>query len=45
MGEDFHPYGLERNRTQIEMFAEEAFRLGFTSRQIPVEEYFEDYLS
>ena len=45
MGEDFHPYGLERNRAQIEMFAAEAFRLGFTSRQVSVEEYFEDYLA
>ena len=31
MGEDFHPYGLERNRAQIEMFAGEAYRLGLTS--------------
>ena len=44
MGADFHPYGFERNRTQIEMFAAEAFRLGLTTRQIPVEEYFADYL-
>jgi len=44
MGEDFHPYGLERNRAQIDAFAAEAFRLGLTSRQITVEEYFADYL-
>ena len=44
MGEDFHPYGLEANRAQIEMFAAEAFRLGLTSRRITVEEYFADYL-
>ena len=44
MGEDFHPYGLERNRAQIEAFAGEAVRLGLTSRQITTEEYFEDYL-
>jgi len=44
MGEDFHPYGLERNRTQIEMFAAEAFRLGLTSRLVTTEEYFADYL-
>ena len=44
MGEDFHPYGLERNRAQIEMFAGEAFRLGLTSRRITTEEYFADYL-
>src|SRR6267142_2158931 len=44
MGEDFHPYGLERNRSQIDAFAGEAFRLGLTSRQITTEEYFADYL-
>ena len=45
MGEDFHPYGVDRNRAQIEMFAGEAFRLGLTSRQITVEEYFADFLA
>jgi 4,5-dihydroxyphthalate decarboxylase len=45
MGEDFHPYGVERNRAQIDMFAGEAFRLGLTSRRITVEEYFEDFLA
>jgi 4,5-dihydroxyphthalate decarboxylase len=44
MGEDFHPYGLERNRSQIDAFAGEAFRLGLTSRQIASEDYFADYL-
>ena len=44
MGEDFHPYGFERNRAQIEAFAGEAFRLGLTGRQISPEEYFADYL-
>jgi 4,5-dihydroxyphthalate decarboxylase len=44
MGADFHPYGLEPNRGQIEMFAGEAFRLGLTSRRISTEEYFADYL-
>src|SRR5437667_424870 len=44
MGEDVHPYGVERNRAQIEMFAGEAFRLGLTSRRITVEDYFADYL-
>src|SRR3989454_4257946 len=28
-----YPYGLERNRDQIELFAAEAFRLGLTHRQ------------
>ena len=45
MGEDFHPYGLEKNRAQIDMFAGEAFRLGLTSRPITVEEYFADFLA
>jgi 4,5-dihydroxyphthalate decarboxylase len=45
MGEDFHPYGLERTRSQIDMFAEEAFRLGLTSRRVTVEEYFADFLA
>ena len=45
MGEDFHPYGLERNCAQIEMFAGEAFRLGLTSRPVSVDEYFADYLA
>jgi len=45
MGEDFHPYDLERNRAQIDMFAEEAHRLGLTGRRVTVEEYFADYLA
>jgi 4,5-dihydroxyphthalate decarboxylase len=45
MGEDFHPYGLERNRPQIEMFAGEAHRLGLTSRRVTPEEYFADFLA
>jgi 4,5-dihydroxyphthalate decarboxylase len=44
MGDDFHPYGFERNREQIDMFANEAFQLGLTSRRITTEEYFDDYL-
>jgi 4,5-dihydroxyphthalate decarboxylase len=45
MGEDFHPYGLEANRAQIDMFAEEAFRLGLTGRRVTVDEYFADFLA
>jgi 4,5-dihydroxyphthalate decarboxylase len=45
MGDDFHQYGYEANRAQIEMFAGEAFKLGLTRRQITPEEYFEDYLA
>jgi len=45
MGDDFHPYGFDQNRRQIEMFSSEAFRLGLTSRLIAPEEYFADYLA
>ena len=45
MGEDFHPYGLDRNRGQIEMFAGEAHRLGLTTRRVTPEEYFADVLA
>src|SRR5262249_22932773 len=45
MGDDFHPYGLAGNRAQIEMFADEAFRVGLTSRKVTVEEYFADFLA
>ena len=44
MGDDFHPYGFERNRAQIEMFAGEAFKQGLTSRRVTPEEYFADFL-
>jgi hypothetical protein len=44
MGEDFHPYGLERNRAQIDAFAGEAFRLGLTKRLVTTDEYFADYI-
>jgi len=43
MGENFHPFGIDRNREQIDMFTGEAFRLGLTSRRVTVEEYFADY--
>ena len=45
MGQNFHPYGLEPNRAQIEMFAGEAHRLGLTSRRVTPEEYFADFLA
>ncbi len=45
MGADFHPHGFERNRAQIDMFAAEAFRLGFTSRLVAASEYFSDFLA
>jgi 4,5-dihydroxyphthalate decarboxylase len=45
MGQDFHPYGFEQNRAQIEMFAGEAHRLGLTGRLVTPEEYFQDFLA
>ena len=44
MGEDFHPVGLERNRPALEIFCEQAFRSGITSRRITTEEYFAEFL-
>jgi 4,5-dihydroxyphthalate decarboxylase len=45
MGDDFHRYGLEPNRAQIDMFAGEAFQLGLTSRLVSVDEYFADFIA
>ncbi|MBI3707582.1 MAG: hypothetical protein HY246_07885 [Proteobacteria bacterium] len=45
MGEDFHPYGVEPNRTNLEMFSEQAHLLGLTSRRVSVEEYFQEFLT
>jgi len=45
MGDDFHPYGFEKNRAQVEMFTAEALRLGLISRPIAPEDYFADFLA
>ena len=45
MGEDFHPYGYEANAAQIEMFADQAYQSGLTSRRVAPEEYFAEFLS
>jgi 4,5-dihydroxyphthalate decarboxylase len=45
MGTDFHPYGFEKNRATIEVFASQAFDIGVVGRRISAEEYFADYLS
>ena len=34
MGTDFHPYGFEKNRRTIEVFANQAFELGIVGRRI-----------
>ena len=45
MGTDFHPYGFEKNRRTIEVFAGQAFDLGIVGRRISAEEYFADFLA
>ncbi len=45
MGSDFHPYGFEKNRAQMEMFCDQAFAVGLTSRKVTPEEYFEEFLA
>jgi len=44
MGEDFHPYGFEKNRQTMEVFAEQARQLGIVDRRISAEEYFSEFL-
>ncbi|HTI81827.1 MAG TPA: hypothetical protein VL614_15365 [Acetobacteraceae bacterium] len=44
MGADFHAEGFERNRTTIEVFAEQAYAAGIVGRRISPEEYFAEYL-
>ena len=44
MGEDFHPYGFEKNRQTLEVFAEQARQLGIVDRRIGAEEYFSEFL-
>jgi 4,5-dihydroxyphthalate decarboxylase len=45
MGADFHSYGLAANWKTMEMFCEEAYLAGLTSRVVPVEEYFAEFLA
>jgi 4,5-dihydroxyphthalate decarboxylase len=44
MGTDFHPYGFEKNRRTIEVFANQAYDLGIVGRRISPEEYFAEFL-
>jgi 4,5-dihydroxyphthalate decarboxylase len=44
MGTDFHPYGFEKNRRTIEVFANQAFESGIVGRRISPEKYFSDFL-
>ncbi|MGH7211983.1 MAG: hypothetical protein ACREF1_11060, partial [Acetobacteraceae bacterium] len=43
MGEDYHPYGLERNRAQIEMFCRTGFEAGLTQKLVSVDDYFAEF--
>jgi 4,5-dihydroxyphthalate decarboxylase len=45
MGEDFHPYGFEKNRDVIDVFCRQAHELGIVGRVITAEEYFAEYLA
>ena len=44
MGQDFHPYGFEKNRQTIDVFSEQAWQLGIVSRKITADEYFAEFL-
>jgi len=44
LGPDFHADGLEANRATMELFAEQAHRVGITRRRVAVDEYFAEYL-
>jgi 4,5-dihydroxyphthalate decarboxylase len=44
MGEDFHPYGLDKNRQVLEIFCDQAHRAGLTRRQVTVDELFTEFL-
>ncbi|HKD75016.1 MAG TPA: hypothetical protein VKB76_05950 [Ktedonobacterales bacterium] len=44
MGEDFHPVGLDANRTAMEIFCEQAHLAGITHRRIAVDDYFAEFL-
>ena len=43
LGPDFHADGLEANRATMELFAEQAHRVGITRRRVAVDEYFAEY--
>ena len=45
MGEDFYGDGLEKNRHQIELFAETGHGAGLTAGRVTVEDYFREYIA
>ena len=44
MGEDFHPYGYDQNTAAIQIFADQAFESGLTSRRVMADDYFAEFL-
>ncbi len=44
MGEDYHPYGYEKNADAIQMFADQAFESELTTRRVMVDDYFAEFL-
>ena len=44
MGEDFHPYGYERNAAAIQMFADQAYESNLITNRVTAEDYFAEYL-
>ena len=44
MGDDFHPYGFDKNRDTIEVFCRQAYDLGIVGRAITAGEYFAEFL-
>jgi len=45
MGEDSHPYGIEKNRKTVEAFCDQALQAGLVKRRIGVDEYFAEFLT
>ena len=45
MGKDFYGDGLEKNRHQIELFAETGHGAGLTAGRVTVEDYFREYIA
>jgi hypothetical protein len=44
MGEDFHSYGLNKNRPVLELFCQQGHAAGLTDRLVSVDEYFAEFL-
>lgn len=44
MGEDFHPHGLERNRSTLQAFCDQAHMAALTDRHVLADELFSEFL-